>query len=205
MGWCPLRHVAYLKRLLIRAGLMVRVAGPRQVMAGLERLVRLQAEVVTGSVGSAGSTSSVGSAGSTSSVGSAGSTSSVGSAGSSNAGSVGNSSGTGRGGSDGRGSSSEVGAAVADGSEGSQVAALGSAVLGQQQLQQPLWLSVASAVAARGSEQQGSGGVGPGPGLAGLAAEGDADWLLVMGARRAGDEASVDSLVELLLRAAVSR
>jgi hypothetical protein len=51
-GWCPLRHMSYLKHVLTRSGLMVRVTGPRQVMAGLERLVRLQLGLAGDSSGS---------------------------------------------------------------------------------------------------------------------------------------------------------
>jgi hypothetical protein len=64
-GWCPLRHVRYLVRLLERAGLMARLPGPREVLVGLERLVRLEQALLAGAAqgGGAGSAAAGGAGG----------------------------------------------------------------------------------------------------------------------------------------------
>jgi hypothetical protein len=46
--------VAYLKRLLLRAGLMARLTGPREVLRGLERLVRMEQALLAGGGGGVG-------------------------------------------------------------------------------------------------------------------------------------------------------
>jgi hypothetical protein len=158
MGWCPLRHMSYLVHVLTRSGLMVRVTGPRQVMAGLERLVRLQLGLVTGRSGS-----------------SAGSSATMGIEQSGAGGGASSSSGTGRKdeatGIGGSGTSTDAAAWVA-GHTLQQAAGLAA---GQQQ---PLWLSVTAAVAAAqqgGRQVSGTAGAGPGMvGMAGIADDGGA-------------------------------